>query len=93
MLEKTEIYRAGTNSSYLSDLSKKNCRTPSGHPEGYLEAFANLYRNFAFDLNGKSANNRDIYDYPRIEEGVRGMLFIDKVTESSTSEQKWIKLS
>jgi len=40
-----EIYRAGWG--YLSELARKNTRTPNGHPEGYLEAFANIYINFA----------------------------------------------
>src|SRR3546814_4695268 len=43
-----EIWRAGTG--YLSDIAAGNCRTPAGHPEGYLEAFANLYRNFALTI-------------------------------------------
>ena len=50
----TEIYRTGN--LYLSSFAKHNTRVPSGHPEGYLEAFANLYRNFA--LVCKSKNER-----------------------------------
>ena len=46
----TEIYRAGSNYNYLSSYATQNCRTPGGHPEGYLEAFANIYRNFAHSL-------------------------------------------
>ncbi len=48
----TEVYRAGTG--YLSSFAKHNCRTPAGHPEGYLEAFGNHYRNFALTVQCKN---------------------------------------
>jgi predicted dehydrogenase len=84
-----EILRAGNN--YLSSLAKNNCRTPAGHPEGYLEAFANLYRNFARHiLHGENAT-AEMKDYPGIEEGIRGMAFIESVIESGKSDRKWIK--
>jgi len=86
-----QVYRAGT--SYLSSFATHNTRTPSGHPEGYLEAFANLYRNFALcikaELQGKTPE-KEYLDYPSIEEGIRGMAFIETVIESGKSEQKWI---
>jgi hypothetical protein len=86
----TEIYRAGQ--AYLTDLAKHNCRTPGGHPEGYLEAFANIYRNFAQSLMAKMNGEeptKEMLDYPRVEEGVRGMAFIDNVVASAQSEKKW----
>jgi predicted dehydrogenase len=86
-----EIYRTGTG--YVSSYAKHNSRTPAGHPEGYLEAFANLYRNIALcikaDLEGKEPQPEWL-DYPGIEEGVRGMAFIEQVIASGKSEQKWI---
>ncbi|PJJ60034.1 Gfo/Idh/MocA family protein [Hymenobacter chitinivorans] len=86
----TEIRRAGTG--YVSSYARHNTRTPAGHPEGYLEAFANLYRNFALtlqaDLTGAPAPPEAL-DYPGIEEGVRGMAFIENVIASGRSEQKW----
>lgn len=86
----SEILRAGNG--YLSSFAQHNCRTPAGHPEGYLEAFANLYRNFALHIiNGDKATN-EMKDYPGIEEGVRGMMFIERVIESGKSKEKWIKL-
>jgi predicted dehydrogenase len=90
----TEIWRAGTN--YISPIAQHNCRTPAGHPEGYLEAFANHYKNFCLSL--QAIKNGDIVnpiwkDYPGIEEGYRGMLFIEKVIESGKSDQKWIALN
>jgi predicted dehydrogenase len=85
-----EIYRAGQ--PYLSNFAKHNTRTPGGHPEGYLEAFANIYRNFAQSLMCKMQGKEpsaEMLDYPRVEEGVRGMAFIDNVVASSQSEKKW----
>ncbi|MGB8357106.1 MAG: gfo/Idh/MocA family oxidoreductase, partial [Bacteroidales bacterium] len=59
-------------------------RIPAGHPEGFIEAFANLYRNFALNIiavnDGKS--NNILNDYPGIYEGVRGMKFLEAVVAS-----------
>jgi len=88
-----QIYRAGVNNSYLSDFALANCRTPSGHPEGFIEAFANIYRNFSYSVKNYNNNKKDdlIYDYPTVEEGYRGMRFIDAVIDSSKNS-KWIKI-
>ena len=88
-----QIYRAGVDNSYLSDFALVNCRTPSGHPEGFIEAFANIYRNFAYSVNNFYSNKKDnpLYDYPTVREGHRGMRFIDAVIESS-DKKKWIKI-
>ena len=87
-----EIYRAGGNYSYQSSFALHNTRTPGGHPEGYLEAFGNLYRNFALTLlaklDGKSPSPEAL-DFPSVEEGVRGMAFIDNVVRSGQSKEKW----
>lgn len=87
-----EIWRTGTG--YVSDVARHNSRTPGGHPEGYLEAFANLYRNFALTVSARLEGSEpapEMLDFPGASDGVRGMLFIDKVVESSGSDQKWIK--
>jgi predicted dehydrogenase len=88
----TQILRAGSGYSHLSSFATKNCRTPGGHPEGYLEAFGNIYRNFANTLlcrlNGQEPTP-EMLDFPRVEEGIRGMAFIDAVVVSGQSEQKW----
>src|SRR5690606_14483960 len=71
-----EILRAGT--TYLSSYAQHNTRTPAGHPEGYLEAFANLYRNFSLCLKARLSNETpkpEWLDYPGIDAGVRGMYF------------------
>lgn len=85
-----EIFRAGTG--YLSSSASHNARTPAGHPEGYLEAFANLYRNFALCVNAKMNNEKpkpEWLDFPGVEEGVRGMAFIENVVASNVSDIKW----
>jgi len=86
----TEILRTG--SGYLSSYAQKNTRTPGGHPEGYLEAFANLYRNFALcvkaDIEGKQPKTEWL-DYPGVEDGIRGMAFVENVIASGKSDTKW----
>lgn len=88
----TEIYRAGT--SYLNSFATQNCRTPAGHPEGYLEAFANLYRNFVLALKAKINGEQpqeEWLDFPSVNEGIRGMAFIENVVKSGKSDVKWMK--
>ena len=88
-----QVLRAGGNySDRLSSFATSNCRTPGGHPEGYLEAFANIYRNFATTLMAKmdgTEPSKEALDFPSVDEGVRGMAFIDNVVLSSQSDQKW----
>jgi predicted dehydrogenase len=89
-----QILRAGSNyTDRLSSFATSNCRTPGGHPEGYLEAFANIYKNFsatlAAKLDGKQPSPEAL-DFPGVEDGIRGMAFIDNVVASAESEQKWV---
>ena len=84
------------NSPWLSDAAKRACRLPPGHPEAFIEAFANLYAGVAVDLRSRLAGNgpasREAADYPRVEEGARGVRFIEKTVESAASAQKWTAL-
>ena len=87
----TQVYRAGTG--YLSSFAKHNTRTPGGHPEGFIEAFANLYRNFTLCVKAQLSGEKpkeEWLDFPGIEDGVRGMAFIDHVIASGQSSEKWI---
>ena len=91
----TEVYR--TANGYLGDNAKAATRTPPAHPEGYLEAFANIYKNFANAIRAREAGKKlgkdDVAnDYPKIEDGVRGMAFIEAVVKSSKGNAKWTKL-
>ncbi|WP_068406076.1 Gfo/Idh/MocA family protein [Pedobacter cryoconitis] len=86
----TQLYRAGQG--YLTSAAQFNARTPAGHPEGYLEAFANIYRNFALTLKSKQEGKTptpEMLDFPGVEDGVRGMAFIENVVASGLSDQKW----
>jgi len=89
----TQILRAGGNfGDRLSSYAVKNCRTPAGHPEGYLEAFANIYRNFALTLTARiegTEASAEAMDFPTADDGVRGMAFIDNVVASGASNEKW----
>lgn len=87
-----EMLRVGNG--YMGSSAKFNTRTPGGHPEGYLEAFANIYRNFAFTLRARMNGdepNPEMLDFPGIEDGIRGMMFIDAVVKSGYDDSiKWI---
>lgn len=85
-----EVLRAGAGNIGLSPIASNNCRTPSGHPEGYLEAFANHYRNFILDVRGETLNG-EAPDYPSVKEGIHGMAFIENVIRSNQDNQKWTK--
>ncbi|MCB0584759.1 MAG: Gfo/Idh/MocA family oxidoreductase [Phaeodactylibacter sp.] len=86
-----QVLRTGVGN--LQPEAQAHTRIPAGHPEGYLEAFANIYRNFAVclraQLQGKEPDPLYL-DFPTVSDGVRGMQFIQKVVESSQSDQKWM---
>ncbi len=80
----------------LSEASQRATRIPAGHPEGYLEAFANIYKNFAFalrkKLNGQEPDALDL-DFPTVQDGLRGMAFIEAVISTKDTDQKWIEVA
>lgn len=87
-----QVLRTGVGDLYPE--TQAHTRIPAGHPEGYLEAFASIYRNFAKCLRARLSGQEPdpIYaDFPSVSDGVRGMRFIEKVVESSRSNQKWIR--
>ncbi len=90
-----QVYRAANG--YLCAAAKAAGRTPPAHPEGYLEAFANVYKNFANHIRArldgrKLAKDDFALDYPKIEDGIRGMAFIEAVVKSSKKNAAWMKL-
>ena len=90
----TQIYRTGNG--YLGESATAHCRIPAGHPEGYLEAFANIYRNFAADISASlwdESKQENLHDYPTIEDGVRGMAFIEATVASSRNNAAWTPLA
>ncbi len=88
-----EIIR--TSTGWMSHIAQHNSRVPGGHPEGYIEAFANIYRNFALTLQCTLSGENpepEYLDFPGVEDGVKGMQFIESVVASSGSNEKWIKM-
>jgi len=90
----TEIVRTGTGG--LSMEAQVHTRLPGGHPEGYLEAFANIYRNVAMAIDSVlhgTPFDAEVYDFPSVYDGLAGMQFIDKAIESGKSDKKWLSFS
>jgi predicted dehydrogenase len=89
-----EVYR--TANGYLGAAAAAATRTPPAHPEGYLEAFANIYKNFAAHIQARLAGQEPsalVTDYPKIEDGIRGMAFIEAVVASSKANAAWTPIS
>ena len=88
-----EIIRTGNG--YMGSLAQWNTRVPGGHPEGYIEAFANIYRNFSKTLRAKAAGETprpEYLDFPNVNDGVRGLQFIETMVASGyNKESKWVK--
>lgn len=79
----------------LDELAIKDVRLPGGHPEGFYEAFANIYNNFLSALEDKKKGKRidpEDYDYPNVEDGVKGVRFIETCLKSSRKGSEWVKL-
>jgi predicted dehydrogenase len=88
-----QVYR--TANGYLGANAAAATRTPPAHPEGYLEAFANIYKNFANAIRARLDNRKPTEfenDYPKIEDGIRGMAFIEAVVKSSKNNAAWTGL-
>jgi len=88
--ETTLQIRAGVGE--MCDAAQSAMRTPPGHPEGYLEAFANIYQNFVAQIRAHNEGEKSdnlTFDVPGIEAAVRGMAFIENVVSASQSETKW----
>ena len=88
-----QVYRTGPQFESTGETAANHSRLPAGHPEGFIEAFANLYRNFALHLKAyREGKTQDaVYDYPGIEDGVRGMKFLEAVVRSS-KEERWTEV-
>ncbi|MDH6389099.1 putative dehydrogenase [Parabacteroides sp. PFB2-12] len=89
-----EVIHVGNN-TYLGPEALWNTRTPAGHPEGFMEAFANIYRNFTLTVMAKRMGEEptpDMLDFPNVYDGLRGMQFIETmVTAGWNDEVKWQK--
>ncbi len=86
-----QIFKRGNG--YDSAVAAANSRIPSGHPEGFIEGFANVYRNFCDTIRCKLMGTEPtaiMLDFPHVEDGARGVYFINKAVESSASTVKWL---
>ncbi len=92
-----QLYRTGNAYAApfaLSSFATHNTRIPAGHPEGLLESFANIYRNFALTVSARREGTQpspEALDFPTVYDGVRGMAFIETVVASNESNEKWTK--
>ncbi len=82
----------GRGSGYMGDAAKAITRTPHGHPEGYLEAFATLYKLIIADVRRAKSGQPLRGGYPTSEDGLRGMRFVVKAVESSEKGAVWVDL-
>jgi predicted dehydrogenase len=85
-----ELLRTGHG--YLGAAAQAVTRTPAGHPEGYLEAFANIYRAFLADVRRVAAGEAPQRDYPGVYEGLRGLRFIAQAVASSRAGSVWMSV-
>tara|TARA_B100000927_G_scaffold39737_1_gene28457 strand:- start:6535 stop:7674 length:1140 start_codon:yes stop_codon:yes gene_type:complete len=87
-----KIYRRGND--YLGEAAQNNSRTPFAHPEGFIEAFANVYLAAAQAIADKIDGNtppEQGYDFPDATDGIAGLAFIETAVKSSGSDEKWLR--
>jgi len=86
--------RLVVGSNFMGPEAAWNSRTPAGHPEGFIEAFANIYRNFALTVAARSngeAPTPEMLDFPTVDDGVRGMQFIETIVAAGGDDShKWV---
>ena len=91
--EPARLYKRGND--YLCEAAKRASRLPAGHPESFIEAFANIYVNVANTIKSKILGTEPTQfdlDYPNVEDGVRGMAFIESIIESAKIDKKWYQI-
>jgi predicted dehydrogenase len=86
-----QVLRTGLG--YLSDAAQAATRTPAGHPEGFYEAFANVYKAAIADIRRVEAGEKPLGGYPNVYDGLRGLLFITKAVESSQKGATWVTMN
>jgi predicted dehydrogenase len=87
--EPAKILRRGNG--YVSDVAKKFTRLPFGHPEAFIEAFANIYLEAVAAIRASIENKKGSFDHPTVDDGVEGMAFIETCLKSAKSGGKWTK--
>ena len=87
--------REGAGGAAAGDAANAVTRIPGGHPEGFLEAFANLYRDFADQIEAftaQSPTNEIELLVPSVTEGVKGVVFVEKAVASSENGSVWVSM-
>ena len=96
-VEPEQVWKRGNPYVAAKSPAAGRCtRTPCGHPEAFLEAFANHYKNFTDTIRAKELKKKPTaleLDFPTVEDGVRGMKFVAAVVESSKKGNIWVKIS
>jgi predicted dehydrogenase len=87
--EPAQILRRGNG--YVSEAAKKSTRLPFGHPEAFIEAFANIYLEAVAAIRARSAGRKGAFDFPTVDDGVEGMAFIETAVKSAQSNGKWTR--
>ena len=87
--EPARIIRRGNG--YVSDVAKKFTRLPFGHPEAFIEAFANIYLEAVAAIRASIDGKRGQFDFPTVDDGLEGMAFIETTVKSASSNGKWVK--
>lgn len=89
-----EVIHIGNN-TFLGERALWDTRTPAGHPEGFIESFANIYRNFTLTVMSRMKGEEptaDMLDFPTVHDGVRGMQFIETIVKAGWNDDvKWVK--
>ena len=91
--EPARLYKRGND--YLCEAAKRATRLPAGHPESFIEAFANIYVNVANTIKSKILGTEPTQfdlDFPNVVDGVRGMAFIESIIESAKIDKKWYQI-
>jgi predicted dehydrogenase len=81
--------RLETGQGYMDAAARAATRLPAGHPEGYLEAFANIYRGFIADIRRIARGEAPLRDYPGVHDGLRGLRFVAAAVDSSRAGSVW----
>lgn len=91
----TQIYERNPNAEYTTELVRASCRLPAGHPEGFFEAFANIYRGALDDmvrLRAGESIDSDGSCYPSVHDGVDGLRFVEACQASNSANSSWVEV-
>ena len=89
------MYTRDPNAPFMNESGKAACRLPSGHPEAFFEAFANVYRSAYDDMVKRASGEKISWNdtvYPNVVDGVEGMYFIQQCVASSKENGSWVPL-